>query len=356
MAVTKAVKKLNKKPENLKEIAVLVQAYKLANQQNLDRILYLKKTGQPDIWEEVFQNYETLKARQDLVKGLPENVLTAIAFEYVSYDNDIIESQKKACEYYYVHALQLLNGKNKLDARQAYDELQKIKTHYSDYKDVNTLLIKAKIMGTTFVLFQMQNNSYGILPADFEYEFMKISLSDLDGKWIVYDTKPDENTYYEYSIIMSLKNIDVSPERIREKNWIESREIQDGWIYEYDQNGNVRKDSLGNDIKRPRFINISCKLAEFSQSKQCVLAGRLDFYKNDRTQLLNSEQITANSGFTNIYLMANGNLAALNAETAKRLGGGPVPFPTDFDMIMLANEFLQKAVKDKIRSNAYRLK
>lgn len=356
MATKKAIAKLRKKPENAKELWVLTQAYKQANRQNLDRIDFLRKTGQPDIWEEIFENYNALKVRQDLIKSLPQQILTAVGYQYKDYDTDLIEAEKKACDYYYAHGKKLLANNDKQSARQAYDEFLKVKKHYSDYKDVNELLKQAEEAGTSYVIFYMQNNSNAILPNDFEYEFMKISLSDVDSKWVRYDTKEQEGLNYDYAIVLNLKVIDVSPERLKENNWTEYKDIQDGWTYKLDKNGNVMKDTLGNDIKEPKYIRIICHLKEVAQNKEAILSGKIDFYNNLSKQLISSEPVTANSVFNNAYLMANGDMRALTNETQKRLGNGPLPFPTDFDMIFMANEFLQKAVKETIRNKTYLFK
>ena len=349
MAVKKAVSKLQKDPEKVKEIAVLADAYKRAQQQNLDRIDYLRKTGQPDIWEEVFSNYETLKNRQNLVSTLPSQVLTAIGFVSVNYDNAIIEAQKKACEYFYAHGKSLLAKNEKFAARAAYEDFVKIKQYYSDYKDVDNLISQSAAMGLTYVLFILQNNSYANLPSDFENEFMKLGLNELDSKWITYDTREQQGVIYDYAIVMNLKVADVSPERIKEKNWVESRDIQDGWKYQLDANGNVMKDTAGNDIKVPKIVRVSCRVLETYQNKEAVLSGKVEFYNNQTKQLLLSEPVTVNSVFNNQFIVANGDLQALSAETQRRLGNGPVPFPSDFDMLMTADNLLQKAVKDVIR-------
>jgi hypothetical protein len=349
MAVKKAVSKLQKHPDKVKEIAVLTDAFKRAQQQNLDRIAYLRKTGQPDIWEEVFSNYEQLKNRQNLVNTLPGPVLAAIGFEAVNYDNDIIEAQKKACEYFYAHGKTLLAKNEKMAARSAYDEFVKIKQYYSDYKDVDALIGQSASLGLTWVLFMINNNSYASLPSDFEDEFMKLGLDDLDSKWIIYDTKEQQGVSYDYAIVLNLKVADVSPERIKEKTWVEAREIQDGWKYQLDANGNVMKDTAGNDIKVPKFVRVSCNVLETHQNKEALLSGRVEFYNNLSKQLLLSEPVSANASFNNYFVVANGDLQALSAETRKRLGNGPLPFPNDFDMIMMANQLLQKAVKDVVR-------
>lgn len=348
MATQKAVQRLMNKPDRDKEITILKQAYHKAQQNNMERIMFLRKTGQPDIWEEVFQNYEQLKIRQALVDRLPASVKHLIDYKPVNYDTEIIEAQKKACEYFYAHAKQLLGKNDKLAARQAFEELRKIKNYYSDYKDVEDLLEMAKNSGTTFVLFKILNTSDHSLPQGFENEFSNFTLSELDSKWVSYHTNALINQNYDYTIVLNLKSIAVSPERIREKTWQEFKEIQDGWKYQLDKNGNVMKDSSGNDIKIPKYIKISCFVLETQQYKEAVLSGRVEFFNNNNSQLMTSEPITANSVFSNYFILANGDLQALSTETQKRLGNGPLPFPDNYDMIMMAGEHLQKATKNII--------
>ncbi len=356
MAAKKAMMKLQKKPGNTRQLWVLTQSYKQAEIQNLDRIDYLRKTGQPDIWEEVFQNYNTLKKRQDMAKTLPQQILATIKFNYHDYDQDMIEAEKKACEYYYAHGNKLLSANDKLSARQAYDEFMKIKKHYADFKDVNELIKKALELGTSHVILYFQNNSNANLPDDFLDEFQRISLSDEDSKWVKYDVKERQNVKYDFTIVMNLKDIAISPERFRERSWIEAKTIQDGWIYKLDNNGNVMKDSLGNDIKEPKYIKIVCHVKEFDQNKEAVLSGKLDFYNNVSGQLITSENIIAKSVFGNGYIVANGDMRALNPDTQSMLGNAPMPYPSDYDMIMKANEILQNAVKDMVRNKSYLIK
>ena len=95
-AISQTARKLMKKPDKDKQIAVLTQAYKDANQKDLDNITYLKKTGEPDIWDKIFSTYFNMKTRQEIVRVLPQAILDKIGYQYVNYDQEIIEAKKKA--------------------------------------------------------------------------------------------------------------------------------------------------------------------------------------------------------------------------------------------------------------------
>ena len=205
-AIDKSVKELLKDRSKDDEIQVLSQAYKLANQNDNEKIEQLKLSGQPDIWEKIYLSYDALQKRQEKVARLAQVInLNYIGYQYVNYSNEISNAKNKAAEYYYVHAKTLLDKGDKYSARTAYDELQKVKTYFPNYKDADDLIKIAYNNGNTYVLFKIENNSQSILPLAFEEELTRSSLADLNQKWTVYDAKPLENFFYDYFITVNIK-------------------------------------------------------------------------------------------------------------------------------------------------------
>lgn len=351
MAIAKSVKKLKKKPSKAKQIAVLKESYRIANQQNNDRIDFLRKSGQPDIWDEIYINYNAMKNRQNTVGTLPVSVLNQIDFVKKNYDEEIIGAKKKAADFYYAHGVSLLNKKDKMSAREAYGDFVRVKELYATYKDIDKMIEQAHAMGVNHVIFELKNNSRTFLPKDFEAELLKISLKDLNGLWINYDTYRNTSIDYDYSIIMNIKEILVSPESVEKNKFTEEKEIEDGFKYKYDAKGNVMKDTAGNDIKIPVIKVITCMVYETHQYKTAVLNGTLDFYNNESGQIIKTDPITAKSIFEHHAAEAVGNIHALKPETKKRIGKTPLPFPTDPAMVMEAGETLKGMCKDIIFSN-----
>ena len=50
-------------------------------------------------------------------------------------------------------------------------------------------------------------------------------------------------------MIVNFRQINISPEQVKEKQFIKEKQIKDGTKTLLDANGNVVKDSLGNPIK-----------------------------------------------------------------------------------------------------------
>ncbi len=347
-AIRLCVKKLRKKPNKQKLLVVLEQSYNNANRKDSDRITFLKKQGTPDIWDEIFQRLNNMKRRQDIVQSLSYVPPT---IHFLNFDEEIINAKKKAAEYYYVHGKKLLERKNKEDARMAYAEFTKVKTYFRDFRDVDEQIRVAEKLGTTSVLFRIENLSGIILPKGFETDLLKISLSDLDSKWIRYYVNRIKDMQYDYTINLRLSQIIISPEQLQEKNHTEQKNIEDGWQYVFDSNGNVMKDSLGNDIKTPKIKTITCNVIETHQTKAAQLSGTLDYTNNQTGNLIKTDPITAETIFEHFSARAIGDMLALSPETKKKINGGPIPFPSNGDMIMQTGSKLKEMTKTILRNN-----
>lgn len=121
--------------------------------------------------------------------------------------------------------------------------------------------------GLAYVLVQAKNQTGMPLPPGYEDELKKLNINELNRKWSIYETREAQNGSYDYIVSMNVKRIDASPERLDENRYVDKKTIQDGWEYVLDKNGNVMKDSLGNDIKNPKYRTIFCEVIERIQQK-----------------------------------------------------------------------------------------
>ena len=156
MAIRKAVKKLRKNPTKEKEILVLEKAFNKANERDNERINFLKLEGSPDMWDEVYNRYSKMKTRQSLVKSVvPLEIMSTgriVNFKFVNYDEEVINAKKKAAEYFYSHAQKLLKKQGRDNAKKAYYEFLRAKELYTNYKDVDEQIKKAKFLATLKVV------------------------------------------------------------------------------------------------------------------------------------------------------------------------------------------------------------
>lgn len=348
-AIEKSVKALRKDPGDRDELAVLKEAYQKANTYDRDRIQFLEKEGRDENWMEIYRLYATLDARQDWVKSLPGELLGQ--FDLKNYDDELIASKENAAEVSYQKGIEYLNRGDKQSARLAYREFENVSAFYNDYKDVKRLMNEALFYGTTNVLFTVENNSEVILPQDFDLELKKISLHELEDLWTNYDTSADTALRYDYYIVLNLKEISISPERIDRTTYTETGEIQDGMKYVFDKNGNVKKDSLGNDIRVPNIITVSADVTESRQHKHGYVSGSLDYIDLNTDQLIKTEEISVEALFEHYSASVAGNEEILDEETLDKIRSRPVPFPSDEVMLMDAASLLKEQSKAIVYRN-----
>ena len=102
------------------------------------------------------------------------------------------------------------------------------------------------------------------------------------------------------------------------------------------------KDSLGNDLKVPKYMQVKARLTETQMFRQSAIRGKVDFIDYKRSTLLKSVPAQGESNFNHYYATFQGDKRALSPESLSKLKNNPLPFPTDADMILLATNELKR--------------
>lgn len=350
-AIKTAVKKLRVEPTNQEQIEVLDKAYLLVNQQDVDRVKFLKEEGNPNNWDEIFERYSNLKGRQSLVSTVLPLQLgnQVIDYEYIDYDSEIIQAKRKAADYFWNHANELMKKGDKESYRQAHYEFLKAKGYVGNINNINQLIEEAHWQGISRVLVSFNNKTQLKLPNQFKNDLMEFGVTDYNSEWIEFHTtNPNNNTYFDYFTVINLKKIEVSPEQVEQKDRMETKEIEDGWEYVLDDNGNVVKDSEGNDVKIPKKRTISCTIIESHQFKAAKLEGNVELVQNDPRKVIKQVPIGAESIFEHISARIVGDVDALSDESKELLKNKAVPFPRDLDLIIDGTETLKIAIRNGV--------
>lgn len=348
-----SAKKIKKDPGKFEEVDVFNDAYRMAYVKDKAEVERLKAEGNPANWSKIYTIYVRMNRRQELAKTLPP---VGIVYEEQDFESEIENAKTKATEYAYAKGVEQLGKNDKLAAREAYSRFVEAKSYITNFRDVDEKIAEAKFKGTTNVFFTIEDKSKVVAPKALMEELQAINVDDLDKDWLNYDNTIDSNRIYHYSIILSMTDILVSPEEMKESIVQESKEIEDGFSYVLDANGNVKKDTLGNDIKIPKYKTIHCAIKRVQQRKTARITGSLNYYDNITNKLMKSEPITSDALFENFYAVANGDLNALSPQSQKDLQTQPVPFPPSPDLIIQAGNVLKGMTKDIIVKNAGYLK
>lgn len=347
-AVQKSAKKIQKNPGKFEEVNTFNTAYKFASEENKREIDRLKKEGNPANWSKIYQLYVKMNDRQNLAASLPP---VGINYQEQDFSGELSTAKNNAMEYAYAKGDEFMAKNNRMDARKAYDSYSEVKRYDDNFKDIKKKTAIAKQAGMTNVFFRIEDNAAVQMPIELMQEIQNIDINELDKGWNNYDSYIDTTVLYHYSIILNIKNIQINPELVKQTTTTESREVEDGFNYAYDAKGNVAKDTLGNDIKIPKYKTITCKVTRNHQTKGARLSGELEYYDNLTDALLKKEPVTSDALFENFYTLVYGDLAALSPETQKELQTKPLPFPTDEALIIQAGEVIKAMTKEIIIKN-----
>ena len=360
-AIALAVKNLrsNKtKKGNQPYIPMLKDAYKKATDKDLSRIKFLKKDGNPENLERIFNLYQALNYRQEMIKPLmPLYYLSngrEAKFKFKDYSSDIIQSKNKLSELLYAKAKGLFNSNNKYDYRKAYDDLTYLDKITPNYKNTRNLIEEAHAKGTDYVLVSMKNKTRKIIPKRLSKDLLNIDTYGFDDLWTVYHSVKDKNFRYDYGLELTLRDINISPEQIREKQFVKERQIKDGWKYLLDKDGNQVIDDKGKKVKVDKTINVRCELYQFTQFKSAEVGGQVKYTDLATKQLLKTFPIKSQFVFEHNYATYNGDKRALAKSFLDMIILRAVKFPTNEQMVYDAGNDLKQHLKDIVRRNKFR--
>jgi hypothetical protein len=353
-AIQKAVKQLRKDKADVKQIDILDQAYKVANEQDNERVRMLKMEGKPNNWDEIYLVYKALNDRQSLVKTVtPLNMNgTTVNYPYIDYVPEMINAKQKAADFYFAHGNELMKSGIKESYRQAFAEFVRAKEYVGDYEGIDNKIQESKLKGMSRVFVSIQNSSILKFPKEFEDDLLALDLPRLNSEWVEYYTQDlNDNTQYDYFVNVNIKNVAVSNDNSAQRDSVIKRDIEDGFSYVLDKKGNVMKDSLGTDIKQKKYKTVQCALVETIQSKACRIDGDVEVIQMNPNKALTKDPIGARSDFENISSRALGDIQALNAKQLERTKTSIVSFPTDIEMIMRCSESLKRVIRGAIQND-----
>lgn len=332
-AVNLAYKKVAKNPNNQKEILNLEQAFAKAQQQDLNEIALLKKEGDPGNWEKIYERYKTIRLRQLKVQGLPqlkvEEENRIVEFNFINVDDELVKSKQNAAAYFYTYAQELLANGSKENARKAYTQFLQVKKYYSNFRSVDSLISVSQAMGTNHVLIRTQNKTTFALPNGFADEMLRINTADLNREWVQFDTRESQNVQYDFLINLTIRQLNLSPERVTQNNYSETKIVADGYDYILDKEGNHKKDSLGNEIKTERTKTVTCNVHETIQMRNAEVLGYVEYVNLNTKQVVKSVDVAGGYVFENHFATVTGNFEAISENTNMLMTNHWLPFPDD---------------------------
>lgn len=343
---------------NQEYVYLLEEAFAKAKERDLNNLKLLIKENNPSNLERIYNLYTQLHSRQERVKAiLPLRLINEnrnAYFPFDDYSDSIIASKNDLSAYLYANAKKLITSKNKLDAREAYDDLAYLDQLNPNYKDVRSLMDEAKFKGTDFVFVSTKNDTQMIIPARLQEDLLDFSTFGINDKWTVYHNKKQKDIYYDYGLVVTFRTIVVSPEQVREKQFVKEKQVKDGTKVLLDANGNPVKDQNGNNVMVDNMKTVTASIYEFTQNKSCQVTAKVEFLDNRLTQLIDTYPLSSEFVFNYIYATFNGDKRACEQDYFQFFDRRAVPFPTNEQMVYDSGEDLKAKLKAIITGNKFR--
>ena len=360
-AIDKAVNALrtNKTSKGKQDyVYLLEEAFAKAKTRDIESIKLLERENNPANYEKIFNLYNQLHNRQERIKPLLPLPLIKegrnAIFPMENYSDKIVSSKNNLSGYLYSNARKLMQSNNKMDFRQAFDDLRYLDQLNPNYQDVRSLMDEAQFKGTDFVHVFTKNETGMVIPQRLQDDLLDFSTYGLNDKWTVYHNNRQKSINYDYGMIVNFRQINMSPEQVREKQFIKEKQIKDGVKNLLDANGNTVKDSLGNPIKVDNFKTISVNIYEFTQFKSCQVTAKVDFTDFRSNQLIDTFPLASEFIFEYIYANYNGDKRACEESYFQYFDRRAVPFPSNEQMIFDSGEDLKAKLKAIITNNKFR--
>lgn len=339
-------------------VYMLEEAYAKAKERDLRNIASWFKDTNPNNLEKIFDTYILLNNRQEIIRPiLPLKLIKEgrnASFPFDDYSDQIISSKNALSKHLYDNSKALLVTKDKMSIRRAYDDLVYVNKLSPGFKDVNKLIDEAQLKGTDFVSIFTKNETNMVIPNGLQNELLDFSTFGLNDKWTVYHSNRQKGIDYDYGLIINFRQINISPEQIKEKQFDKEKQIKEGTKPLLNEQGQVVKDSLGNPIRVDNFKTVRISIYEFSQSKACQVTAKVDYIDFKSNQLLQTFPLGSEFIFRHVYSKYRGDKRACEDTYYPNFDKRNVPFPTNEQMVADTGQDLKEKLKGILVKNKIR--
>lgn len=346
------------KKGNQDYVYLLEEAFAKAKERDLNSINFLEKDKNPANFEKIYNTYLSLNERQEKIKPLlPLKLLKEgrnAIFPFENYNDQIVANKEKLSLYLYNNAKSLMITSDKMNFRKAFDDLNYLNQINPNYKNVLTLMSEALSKGTDYVSVNTKNETNLVIPIRLENDLLDFSTYGLNNKWTVFHGNKQKGVNYDYSMVISFREILISPEQIKEREFIKERQIKDGQKKLLDANGKEVIDNKGKVVMVDNLRNVTVQIYEFRQLKSCQIQSKIDYINLRNNQLMQSFPLTSEFVFENIYSNFKGDRRAAEDNYLSYFDRRVLPFPTSEQMIYDTGENLKMKIKDIISRNTFR--
>lgn len=348
----------NKDKKSKQEYVLLLEeAFTKAKERDLNSISLLEKEANPTQIEGLYEMYVGLNNRQEKIKPLlPLQIINQnreAVFQFDDYNEKLVGTKNALSNYLLDNAKALLEKNNKKDYRKAFDDLSYLNRINPNFKEINELLNEAKFKGSDYVVVSTKNETNMIIPARLQSDLLDFNTYGLNDKWTVYHNLEQKGITYDYGISIRFRDVIISPEQIKEREFIKERRIKDGQKKLIDANGKEVIDEKGKVVFVDNLKDITVRINEFRQFKSCQIEAKVEYSNWKTNELLQSFPLRSEFIFEHIYANYKGDRRAAEDNYNSVFDKRSVPFPTNEQMIYDTGEDLKQKLKSILSRNNF---
>ena len=360
-AIANAVSNLqNNKDKKRKQnyIYLLEEAFAKAKERDLRDIDVFTKDTNPSNLEKIYNLYNQLNSRQEQIRPLLPLYLMKenrnALFPFDNYSDRILKSKNDLSKYLYDNSKALLAAKDKITIRRAHDDLEYLNKINPNYKDAVKLMADARTRGTDYVNVYTKNETNMVIPTRLQNDMLDFSTYGLNDKWTVYHSNKVKDLKYDYGMIVNFRQINISPEQVKEKEFVKEKQVKDGTKPLLDANGKQVRDDKGNPVYVDNMKTIRVSIYENRQFKTVQVTAKVDYIDFKTNQLIDTYPMASDYTFENVYSTFNGDRNACDQDYFQFFDRRAVQFPSNEQMIFDCGEDLKAKLKAIITGNRIR--
>lgn len=351
-AIRQSVKKLTGKTKKDKYVIALEEAFAKANNRDMRGIEMGQTTNTAESWHDILSLTRQIQDRQNKVEPLLPLISKdgyKASFSFVKVEQINKDAVTAAVALYVERMLDLADaGRNgdKAAAQEAYILIDQIRTLDPNLNN-NAIQNEMRELGINRILVEVDNQSRALLPAGWADEILAGDLYAQDKSWERFYNSNSSQSNFDYIATISVLDVISSREEMREESKNYVKDIVDGWEYVLDDRGNVKKDSLGNDIKRDKIVKVNATVVEQIQRKGTLIRSRLDVVNKRTGAKIISRPLEFDQRFEHVARNFYGDERAL--DNTQRTRVQRIAYPSDSDMLWGALRGLKPVVYNEIR-------
>ncbi len=354
-AIEILVRKIQKGKYGPDEVSALIKAFNLAQDRDLARLMALENVTTAEGMEEKLTLLQIVDSRQDLVYTvIPVKAGKVVADKttlnfYDGVKDEIQRTAQQLAQRYMAEVRRLLKSNDYRDARLAYEYLTKLErvnriSYVYKPHEIRKLKEQAYQKGTVRIGVVVRGRW---VPPDLKafllekgvWEPIQLNWALIKPVW----NDKELNNFHKVFLI-DIYNIEVSPESLEQiEKTIEKDSIVD-W--------KITVTSDGDTIKSPVYRRFKATIREIRQFKEAAIHSRVSLMEGNHTVI--SAPIDVSTKFENVGYVIIGDKEIVPRNILAKEIKGPVPFPSDVEMVMMgADELRRQAIEFIYKNKSY---